>query len=112
MIHYPVEYLKENILEVEWNERWGIEPCNAGEKDKKIKEQLSLAPQLFPIFGHRYIPVINYRNPPVLSIHGSDVIYYEKNYKQYIRKEKGNNFLDIRFNIKQCLYVPFWTDVM
>lgn len=68
--------------------------------------------QLFPVFAHRYIPVINHRKPPVLSIHGSDVIYYGKNYKQYIRKEKENNFLDIRFNIKQYLYVPFWTDIM
>ena len=111
IIHYPVEYLRDNILEIEWNERWGAEPLNAGEKNKKIKEQLALAPQLFPVFAHRYIPIINHRNPPVLSIHGSDVIYYGKNYKQYIRKEK-KDFLRISFNIKQCLYIPFWTDIM
>lgn len=113
MISYPVEFLKENVAEIEWNEQWGVEPLTLRDRDRKIKGLLLSAPQLFPVYQHRYIPVINQKTPPVLSIHDSDVIYYGRNYKQYIKYEKRKNvFLNIDLNIKRYPYIPFWSDIM
>lgn len=112
LITDPIEYIKEDIREVEWNDRWGLEPEDYEEKKERINILLESAPKLFPVFSHRYIPVIDHENPPVLSIHGLDIIYYGKNYKSYIRNENSNAFLSEHFSLEKYPYVPFWTDLM
>lgn len=112
LITAPIEYIKEDIRGIEWNDRWGFEPKEYGEKRKKIELLLKSAPKLFPVFSHRYIPVIEHDNPPVLSIHGRDIIYYGKNYKSYVRDEKRDSFWREPLILEKYPYVPFWTDLM
>lgn len=96
-----IELPKMNIYneadEICWNEEWG--------------EKLVNAPKLIPIFAHRYIPMVNGEEIPILSIHGVDVIYYAKTLEEYINAE----FLGInkKFqSLDEYMYVPFWSDIM
>lgn len=69
------------------------------------------APKLIPIYSHRYMPMIDNENPPIISIHGSDVIYYGEDLQDFFKVEFGEKDQNtIKFeNINT---IPFWTDIM
>ena len=49
------------------------------------------------------MPCLKLPDPPVLSIHYTDVIYYGKNLYDYFLREFGKNPLE---PIRKCPYVP------
>jgi len=89
----PMETLKESAEEVELCEGW----------DK--------APVLIPVYAHRYMPMVEAENPPILSVHGTDIIYYGENLLDYLEVEFGTKQQrDIAFDRIQP--VPFWSEIM
>ena len=107
----PRETLKELAEEVEWGESWGQEPENLVEKAKEVKKQLQKAPILIPVYAHRYMPMIEAENPPILSVHGTDIIYYGENLSDYFEVEFGvKRQEDIAFG--RIRPVPFWSEIM
>ena len=107
----PIEKLKELAGEAEWCEAWGIKPQDAEGIAEEVKRQLQKAPVLIPIYGHRYMPMIEAENPPVLSVHGTDVIYYGENLSDYFDIEFGEKKQkDIAF--ERIRSVPFWSEIM
>ena len=110
-IAVPIENLKELAEEVDWCESWGDEPGSVAEKAIEVKNQLQKAPILIPVYAHRYMPMVEAENPPVLSVHGTDVIYYGENLSDYLEVEFGvKKQQDITF--ERILPVPFWSEIM
>ncbi|GAB2027371.1 hypothetical protein [Lactovum odontotermitis] len=107
----PIEEIRNNIDEIDWNDSWGEKPENEKDKEKLILEKLMAAPELIPVFGHRYMVSTSKSSYPVLSISGWDIIYYGNNLETYFKIEfKILNWKDMDFeNIKS---VEFWSDIM
>jgi len=111
VIHFPQEVLLAQAMDVTWCEAWGKEPEDTTEYIKSIKEKLAKAPILLPVFSHRYMPVTGEENPPVLSIHGTDIIYYGETLSDYLYVEFGEKKqTDIAF--EQIPPVRFWSEIM
>jgi len=111
VINTPIEDIYDMAESVDWCDSWGKEPKDEEDIAKEVKKRLKNAPKLIPVFSHRYIPMILDENPPIISIHGVDIIYYGKDLKDYFEIEFENKRQDsILFsNIKP---IPFWSDLM
>ena len=69
------------------------------------------APKIIPVYSHRFTPEMNDDNdPPVLSIHYGDIVYYGRNLQEYLLHEFCG--VDISKYISEYKNVPFWTDMM
>ncbi len=110
-IESPKRFLHQIINEIDWCDDWGKEPKNLENKAKLIKNKIITAPDLIPIFAHRYMPVCALQNPPVISVHGADVIYYGENLENYLEIEFGDK-KQASINFESIEYIPFWTDLM
>ena len=77
---------------------------------REIDELLKTAPKLIPIYSHRYMPVLNYSNPPVISTVGRDTVCYGVSLEDYLIKE----FCDENavFNEMKVPYIPLWSDIL
>ena len=75
--------VNENAEEIYWNDEWGDEPDDTEEIAEFIKEKLKSAPKLLPIYSHRYMPMNVSDNPPIISVHDIDVIYYGEDLLDY-----------------------------
>lgn len=110
LIQKPFEDIVKAIDDVEWCDSWGIEPTE-NEKTKIIEEKLKLAPKLIPIYYHRYVVSGRMDKSPVLSVHGTDIIYYGENLEQYLEIE----FKEIPYSemdYKKIAKIPFWSEIM
>ena len=110
-INWPVTHIFSRTNEVYWCDDWGNEPKNVHKRELVIKQHLENAPKLIPIYAHRYMPMIADKNPPIISVHGTDIIYYGENIEDYIAIEFGEK--------KQCAIdfqnirpIRFWTEIM
>ena len=72
----PYNGILESIDEIVWDISWGLEPARVEEKNKKIRKMLESAPSLIPLYGHRFLPIFENKEMPVLSIVDLDIIYY------------------------------------
>lgn len=105
----PFNNLRESIKDIYWCEKWG-EEFNKKEQEKIIFEKINNAPKLIPIFSHRYIPIIDAKESPIISIRGIDVICYGENLNRYLFNEfVANKPIDLVNSIE---YIPFWSDIM
>lgn len=107
----PVENLKLCIKDGFWLEEWGERPKNEADVLTKFSEIAKKAPMLIPVYGHRYVPVIEgVDDPPVISVAGSDVIYYGSDLSAYLRHE----FLGERdaSDYERITKIPFWSDII
>ena len=111
VINRPIEEVDELAEEVYWCDEWGEEPENATDIGRIVRKKLQNAPKLLPIYGHRYIPMILVDNPPIISIHDIDIIYYGEDLENYFEVEFGAKEQGaIRF--KNIHPIPFWSDIM
>ena len=72
---------------------------NNEEIEKIVRDKLSYAPKLIPIYTHRYMPMIDEKNNPIFFIHGVDVICYGTRINEYFQiefGEKNKNQLNIQ----------------
>lgn len=107
----PVENLRAAVRDGFWLDVWGGRP-EKNEDVLAIFDSLAeKAPKLIPVYGHRYIPVIEGINdPPVISAVGQDIIYYGCNLIDYLRREfLGKKGAIERENITR---IPFWSDII
>lgn len=107
----PLKNLKDSVKDGFWIEEWGERPKDEDEAVAKFSEIADNAPMLIPVYGHRYIPVIEgVDDPPVISVVGSDIIYYGCNLVDYLRREfLGKKGAIERENITR---IPFWSDII
>lgn len=107
----PIEAIVKNSEEIEWSEEWGEEPSDFYERKKFIENMVLEAPKLIPIFSHRYMASIDCEKSPIFSIHGTDIICFEKNIIDYFLVEfkiKENSV----FMNNEISYIPFWSDLL
>ena len=68
------------------------------EKEQFLKKY-NEAPRLIPVYNHRYMPNIDKKRVPILSVVGSDIIVYGKDLQDYLEREfeliKKNNIMII-----------------
>jgi hypothetical protein len=111
IIDQPLRYINDMPEEIYWCDDWGKEPEDENYLKEEVRKRLSKAPKLLPIFSHRYMPMILENNPPIISVHGVDIIYYGKNIEDYFEVEFGNKSQnDIDFD--KIKPIQFWSDIM
>lgn len=70
-------------------------------------------PKLIPIYGHRYIPIVNgLDNPPIFSVYQTDVIYYGIDLENYFRIEFDFLKWDVindAIDKDKITLIPFWS---
>lgn len=111
VINRPTEDVDELAEEVYWCDDWGEEPENVMDIAQMVRERLKSAPKLIPVYGHRYIPMIPEDNPPIISIHNIDIIYYGQNLEDYFKVEFGVKEQG-KIELKNINPIPFWSDIM
>jgi hypothetical protein len=95
-----------------WCDDWGKRPPDDESAKKTLIENYNKAPQLVPVFSHRYIPfIVNEIEIPVLSVMGSDIIYYGENLIDYLEIEFGYKTYN-EMNCDIIKEIPFWSNVM
>ena len=68
---------------------------------------LESAPPLIPLYGHRFLPIFENKEIPVLSVVDLDIIYYGMDLYDYFEVEFGHKRLVS--DSKKYREVPFWT---
>ena len=111
VINKPLLDIYNMANEVYWCNDWGEEPADEAVTTRKVRERLKDAPKLLPVYAHRYIPMILDENPPVISIHDLDVIYYGINLEDYFCVEFGSKTQN-EIEFEKIRPIPFWSDIM
>ncbi len=110
IMNRPMISVDDMIEEVYWCDDWGDEP-ESEEMVQEVKRRLECAPKLLPIYAHRYMPMVTDENPPIVSVHNLDIIYYGKDIEDYFEIEfGGKNQSMIEFD--KIKPIEFWTDIM
>ena len=79
--------VEENNL---WLESWGSKPNTERQREQRVRELISAAPKLTPVFGHRFLLAEPCEEgSPVLSIMQSDIIVYGSDLHDYFVIEFG-----------------------
>lgn len=114
-MNYVFEYLKNDPIdeifpnEGYWNtQKWGPMPEDGSRKRAVVLEAAKIAPKIIPVYSHRYMPCLKLPDPPVLSIHYTDVICYGENLYDYFLREFSKKSFD---PIGKFPQVPFWSDL-
>lgn len=95
-----------------WCDDWGEKPIDIRDAQSILLEHYNKAPQMIPIYAHRYMPFIpNEIDIPVFSIMQSDIIYYGVNLISYLEIEFGFRQYSelVQANFR---YVDFWSDLL
>lgn len=111
MIHKPLIDVGNLAEEVYWCDEWGKEPECVMNKIRIVRKRLKSAPILLPIFAHRYMPEISDDRPPVISVHGVDIIYYGEDLEDYFEIEFGEKE-QCEINFQRINTIPFWSEIM
>lgn len=112
VINAPMEGL---LFDIEYNdfwvENWGkVVDDNIETQKQRFLEKYYEAPKLIPIYSHRYMPDINKKNIPILSVMQSDIIVYGRNLEEYLEKEF---IVSNKIKIDNDNYdIEFWSDII
>ena len=99
-ISAPYQWLKQDIERGFWLPAWD---------GKTIDELFENAPKIIPIYSHRYAPMLNYANPPVISTVGRDAVCYGVSLEDYLLREFCNG--NTSFAEMKVPYIPLWSDI-
>ncbi|MFI7695463.1 hypothetical protein ACIBQ6_40780 [Nonomuraea sp. NPDC049655] len=96
-----------------WHDTWGARPYDLPAALTVARSQLTQAPTLIPIYGHRYLPAgRGTHGHPVLSIYQTDIIFYGADLADYITIEFSRTDRSIGEDWKPPPVVPFWRDLL
>ncbi len=100
--------VEENGL---WWSEWGERPAKEDERAEVLRDVLSRAPKLIPIFGHRYLPATPLQaGNPVFSVYQSDIIHFGADLLDYIdREENGLGPKGLDGNPRE---IDFWSEMV
>ena len=110
-IDAPLHDIYQEKNYIDWNPKWGEEPESLLDRYQRINDIIYQAPRLIPFCGHRFIPSGNYHRCPILSIYGSDIIYYGSDIDEFFEIEYGYKKQNM-INFNDIDYVPVWSDLM
>lgn len=107
-LNWPKDSVLQNLDEISWSNNWGAKPRKKEQEQDEIIKRLQQAPQMIPVYRHRFIPAVE-GSPPVFSIYGWDIIYYGETLFDYFLMEFGKKEQRTGNSIQR---VPFWSDIM
>jgi len=110
MLQWPFDLLQFDVENGFWWPDWGERPDTAEARGEILREALARAPQLIPIYAHRFLPGTPCESGnPVFSMYGFDTIYYGSDLADYCEREfDGNRAADIR----PRRHIAFWSDIV
>lgn len=111
VINQPVNDIERMPHEIYWCDDWGEEPDDENIFISELNKKLKKAPKVIPIYSHRYMPITNEVNPPIISIYGGDIIYMGKNLEDYIEIEFGSKNQS-EIDCSNIKHISFWSDLM
>jgi hypothetical protein len=95
-----------------WWPEWGLRPSTEDERTEIVGRIVAAAPNLIPLYGHRFIPEEpSERGNPIFSVHQSDIIYYGSDLTDYLIRE----FVDRRPSASMpdlIRRIRFWSDAV
>lgn len=95
-----------------WIDEWGTKPSSLQEAIERARREYEKAPQLIPIYSHRYIPAKPYEaGNPVFSVHQTDIIYYGVDLTTYFMVE-FNLMQQQNLDFEQIKEIPFWSKLV
>lgn len=114
MINWPLEGI---LFDLEnnnfWDDNWGEKPNDLLHAKQKCIEEMHKVPKLIPVYGHRYIPIVDgVDNPPIFSVYQTDVIYYGIDLENYFRIEFNFEPWDVineAIDEDRIDNIPFWS---
>lgn len=111
MLKNYMQVVKDDLTEeldyIDWNDNWGEEPRDSKEAHQVILEKLDKAPSLLPISGHQYIATEKTPVSPVISVVGSDIIYYSASLTDYLQ----GLTISQGTNLTSLTAISFWSDI-
>ncbi|GLZ81704.1 hypothetical protein Afil01_65110 [Actinorhabdospora filicis] len=107
----PVRSIMERVEDGGWDLRFGPFPDDRRSGIAAARAFLAGAPQMVPVFSHRYLPAgADYPAHPVLSMWDTDIICYGTNLDGYIRREFGKPDDDEPWPPHTT--IPVWSDLL
>lgn len=107
----PIEWIKEHAEDVYCFDQYGNDAKSPAEIREYVLSIIDDAPKIIPIYSHRFIPMGVSDDPPIISVHGCDVIYYGANLADYLQIEFGNK-KQSEIDFANIQKIPFWSDIM
>jgi hypothetical protein len=110
MLRWPFEALQFDVENGFWWPAWGSRPGTIEERSEVLRDALSHASKLIPLYSHRFLPEApNEPGNPVFSMHGFDTVYYGSDLTNYFDRE----FRDHReIGLGSIRHIPFWSDIV
>lgn len=88
MLDWDYRTIAQDVKNNFWLDTWGEQPGSAAERMRVFDELYQEAPKLIPVTSHRFQLASAFEGKtPVLSVWGSDIVYYGSNFRYYLLRE-------------------------
>ncbi|MFF3455263.1 hypothetical protein ACFYXH_13185 [Streptomyces sp. NPDC002730] len=85
---WPTDGVLRSVEHGYWHPAWGTRPSALEDARAEARNHLALVPQLVPVYAHRFLPAGQGTfGRPVLSMWGTDIIYYGVDLADYMSHE-------------------------
>lgn len=112
-LDWPVEGIVRAVQHGYWHPGWGQEPARSDDAVREAKSILARVPRLVPVYAHRFLPAgRGSHGHPVLSIWGTDIIYYGADLADYINHEFDDFSAHTPDDRAPRATVSFWQDFL
>ncbi|WP_123466807.1 hypothetical protein [Streptomyces sp. CEV 2-1] len=112
-LEWPVEGIVMAVQHGYWHSGWGQRPVDADEAVREARAKLARVPRLVPVYAHRFLPAGHgSHGHPVLSIWGTDIIYYGVDLADYVNHEFDDFSAHAPDDWNPRATVAFWQDFL
>lgn len=112
-LEWPVEGIVTAVHHGYWYPGWGRRPADDDDAVREAKTILARVPKLVPVYAHRFLPAgRGSHGHPVLSIWGTDIIYYGADLADYINHEFDDFSAHTSDDWDPRATVAFWKDFL
>jgi hypothetical protein len=125
-IQAAYEWLVQGLVfAIQWNNlwlpAWGAKPSTLEAQEAQVRDLVTTAPKLIPVFGHRYLLAEPCEaGNPVFSMYQSDMIIYGEDLRSYFLEEFGNLVGEGRplhdhqrqIPLEPYRALPFWGEIL
>ncbi|MGW8760928.1 hypothetical protein ACWGN5_00345 [Streptomyces sp. NPDC055815] len=110
-LEWPVREVLGDVAHGSRHPALGARPTSDEEAVDVARAVLARAPRLVPVYAHRFIPAgLDSPGHPILSVWGTDIIYYGHDLADYVDREFGEVDEDVLWAPQAS--VPFWKDFL
>ncbi|MFJ4989043.1 hypothetical protein ACIP9H_35255 [Streptomyces sp. NPDC088732] len=108
-VAWPTEGILREVEHRYWHRGWGERPTEPQVARAVAERHLATVPRLAPVYAHRFLPAgrEGYGHP-LLSIWGTDIIFYGSDLAEYIEHEFNEDYERDWESWNPKATVPFW----